>query len=82
MDLILASLSQFLQGVKKAKVPNPYLYQSLAILAADLGCTEESRKWFMAGINTLKVLFKMSEVQIPYKAEGHVVGAVLMVTTK
>lgn len=33
--------------------PNSYLYQSLAILAADLGRIEEARRWFRAGTKTL-----------------------------
>ena len=33
--------------------PNPYLYQSLAVLAADLDRPEEARKWFRAGTKTL-----------------------------
>ena len=34
--------------------PNPYLYQSLAVLAADLDRPEEARKWFRAGTKTVK----------------------------
>lgn len=36
-----------------ANKPNPYLYQSLAVLAADLDRPEEARKWFRAGTKTL-----------------------------
>lgn len=35
--------------------PNPYLYQSLAVLAAEMGLVEESRKWFSKGTHTLVV---------------------------
>lgn len=35
--------------------PNPYLYQSLAVLAAEMGLIAESRKWFMKGTQTLVV---------------------------
>jgi tetratricopeptide (TPR) repeat protein len=34
--------------------PNPYLYQSLAVLAADLDRPEEARKWFRAGTKTVR----------------------------
>lgn len=45
-----------MQGVKAtAENPNPYLYQSLAVLAAEMGLVEESRKWFMKGTRTLVV---------------------------
>lgn len=33
--------------------PNPFLYQSLAVLAADMDCHEEARKWFRQGTRTL-----------------------------
>ncbi|GAB4821788.1 hypothetical protein N2152v2_008834 [Parachlorella kessleri] len=33
--------------------PNPYLYQSLAVLAAEMGVTEEARKWFQLGTDTV-----------------------------
>ena len=34
--------------------PNPYLYQSLAVLAADLDRPDEARKWFRAGTKTVR----------------------------
>lgn len=34
--------------------PNPYLYQSLAVLAAELERPDEARRWFRAGTRTLK----------------------------
>ena len=44
------------QGVRAtAACPNPYLFQSLAVLAADMGRTEEARKWFHKGSSTLMV---------------------------
>jgi len=44
------------QGVRAtAASPNAYLFQSLAVLAADMGRTEEARKWFHKGTNTLMV---------------------------
>lgn len=33
--------------------PNPYLYQSLAVLAAELDRPEEARRWFRAGTKTV-----------------------------
>ena len=44
------------QGIRNTRsAPNPYLYQSLAVMAAELKRTEEARRWFMAGTRTLKV---------------------------
>ena len=44
------------QGVRAtAASPNPYLLQSLAVLAADMGRTDEARKWFHKGSSTLMV---------------------------
>ena len=41
------------QGVKAtAASPNAYLFQSLAVLAADMGRVEEARKWFHKGTST------------------------------
>lgn len=43
----------WMKGVQKTQAqPNPYLYQSLAVLAAGLGRTDEARKWFDAGTRT------------------------------
>ncbi|KAL4435899.1 hypothetical protein ABPG77_000661 [Micractinium sp. CCAP 211/92] len=33
--------------------PNAYLYQSLAVLAAEMDCVEEARKWFKEGTRTI-----------------------------
>lgn len=45
-----------LQGVKKTRNrPNPYLYQSLAVLAGEMGYVEEARKWFREGTSCLPV---------------------------
>lgn len=44
------------QGIKAtSKRPNPYLYQSLAVLAAELAVTDEARKWFQLGTETVMV---------------------------
>jgi tetratricopeptide (TPR) repeat protein len=42
------------KGINATKdIPNPYLYQSLAVLAADLDRPEEARRWFNAGTKTV-----------------------------
>lgn len=44
----------WLQGIQNLRRnPNPYLYQSLAVLAAEMDCLEEARKWFREGTRTL-----------------------------
>lgn len=44
------------QGIKATRsTPNPYLYQALALMATELGYTEEARQWFMEGTKTLLV---------------------------
>ncbi len=46
----------WLQGIQSLRRnPNPYLYQSLAVLAAEMDCVEEARKWFREGTRTLTV---------------------------
>lgn len=46
----------WLQGIQNLRRnPNPYLYQSLAVLAAEMDCVEEARKWFREGTRTLTV---------------------------
>ena len=46
----------WLQGIQSLRrTPNPYLYQSLAVLAAEMDCVEEARKWFREGTRTLTV---------------------------
>lgn len=46
----------WLQGIQNLRRnPNPYLYQSLAVLAAEMDCLEEARKWFREGTRTLTV---------------------------
>lgn len=43
----------WLTGVQKTRTkPNPYLYQSLAVLAAELKRPDEARTWFKAGTST------------------------------
>ena len=45
-----------MQGIKATRSkPNPYLYQALALMATELGYTEEAREWFMEGTKTLLV---------------------------
>ncbi len=44
------------QGIKATtRRPNPDLYQSRAVLAAEMGVTEEARKWFQRGTDTVMV---------------------------
>lgn len=46
----------WLQGIQALRrQPNPYLYQSLAVLASEMDCVEEARKWFREGTRTLTV---------------------------
>lgn len=43
------------QGIRKTKQnPNPYLYQSVGLLAAEMGLPEEARKWFLRGTRSLQ----------------------------
>ena len=45
-----------LQGIRRTQNnPNPYLFQSVAQLAADMGLTDEARKWFQRGTSTFLV---------------------------
>lgn len=49
-------LTVMMQGIKKTKDrPNPHLYQSLAVLAGDMGFIEEARAWFRQGTATVRV---------------------------
>lgn len=44
----------WMKGIKATRSkPNPYLYQALALMAAELKYTEEAREWFMDGTKTL-----------------------------
>lgn len=46
-----------MQGVKKATgVPNPHLYNSLAVLAGEMGFVEEARAWFKQGTSSVRVI--------------------------
>lgn len=46
----------FSQGIRRTqKNPNPYLFQSVAQLASDMGLTEEARKWFQRGTRSFEV---------------------------
>jgi tetratricopeptide (TPR) repeat protein len=47
-----------IQTLRKTGAPNPYLYQSLAVLAAEMDCVEESRKWFREGTRTVTVSWR------------------------
>lgn len=43
----------WIRGIKNAKrSPSPYLYNSLAVLAAELGRVQEAREWFQKGTKT------------------------------
>lgn len=45
-----------LQGVKKTRgPPNPHLYQSLAVLAGEMGFVDEARAWFRKGTESVRV---------------------------
>jgi tetratricopeptide (TPR) repeat protein len=43
----------WMKGLKKATDPNEYLYQSLGLLAQEMGRIEEARKWFRRGTENL-----------------------------
>lgn len=46
----------WLKGIQALRrSPNAYLYQSLAVLAAEMDCVEEARKWFREGTRTIMV---------------------------
>ena len=47
-----------IQTLRKSDAPNPYLYQSLAVLAAEMDCVEEARKWFREGTRTVTVSWR------------------------
>lgn len=45
-----------MQGIRNTRhQPNAHLYQSLAILAAEMGCAAAARKWFEEGSRLLEV---------------------------
>jgi len=51
---LLRARDVWLKGIRKTKEkPNPYLFQSVALLAADMGLVEEARKWFLKGTTTI-----------------------------
>ena len=54
---VIVCRSCLLQGISKTKKrkPNPYLYQSVAVLAAEMGLTESARDWFQRGTSTFSV---------------------------
>lgn len=35
-------------------MPNPHLFQSIAVLAGEMGYVEEARRWFREGTRTIK----------------------------
>ena len=44
-----------LQGIRATQdQPSPFLYQSIAMLAGEMGYIEEARQWFREGTSTLR----------------------------
>ena len=44
-----------LQGIRATReYPNPHLYQSIAILAGEMGYVAEARQWFREGTSALR----------------------------
>jgi tetratricopeptide (TPR) repeat protein len=39
----------FMSGIRNARMPNAYLYESIANLACDVGLIDEARYWFREG---------------------------------
>ena len=51
-----------LQGVKKCQgPPNPHLYQSLGVLAGEMGFVDEARAWFRRGTESIRVRYSTLE---------------------
>ncbi|KAK9907358.1 hypothetical protein WJX75_002146 [Coccomyxa subellipsoidea] len=45
----------WLKGIRATEgVPNPHLYQSIAVLAGEMGYLEEARRWFREGTRSIK----------------------------
>ncbi|BDA50860.1 PsbB mRNA maturation factor Mbb1, chloroplastic [Coccomyxa sp. Obi] len=45
----------WLKGIRATEgTPNPHLYQSIAVLAGEMGYVEEARRWFREGTRTIK----------------------------
>ncbi len=43
------------QGIRATEgMPNPHLFQSIAVLAGEMGYVEEARRWFREGTRTIK----------------------------
>lgn len=52
---LLRARDLWLKGIRRtARFPNPFLYQSVAVLAGEMGLTKESRKWFQEATQTFK----------------------------
>ena len=50
---LLRARDLWLKGIRKtANRPNPFLFQSVAVLAGEMGLTKESRKWFEEATRT------------------------------
>lgn len=50
---LLRARDLWLKGIRKTSDrPNPFLYQSVAVLAGEMGLTSESRKWFEEATRT------------------------------
>lgn len=66
----------WLQGIQSLRrTPNSYLYQSLAVLAAEMDCVEEARKWFREGTRTLTVSTAADEHCLPMSMASHEHGS-------
>ena len=53
-----------IQALRKSDAPNPYLYQSLAVLASEMDCVEEARKWFREGTRTVTVSWQAGRGEV------------------
>ncbi len=43
------------QGIRATEgTPNPHLFQSIAVLAGEMGYVDEARRWFREGTRTIK----------------------------
>ncbi|KAK9785605.1 hypothetical protein WJX73_006036 [Symbiochloris irregularis] len=52
---LLRARDIWLKGIKQTvKRPNPFLYQSVAVLAGEMGLTKESRQWFKDATHLFK----------------------------
>lgn len=51
---IVEARNIFMSGIRAAREPNPFLYESIASLAADVGLEQEARYWFREGTTTVR----------------------------